>query len=311
MSEYQKELFYNREANSKKFHKIQAKSIGEFQTDLLIWDSVDKFTESEKLNRHGKYNSLSSKKRTREGEYVIIVIDVFSRMADAQLMTRKDAEATLKAYKKILNNPLTFDKFMPYQLTADFGNEFKGVFAKFCEDNDTDIIIAKGDGTQDTNRKLKTSIAERFNKTLRMLLNYEMEGETGRNKLKQSTIDKCINYYNHTKSKSINAKPYNVFWNGTIPKCVIQKYNIAGKNNKAKLKYSVGNRVRVMRQFQKMSKSSKREIVYSKEVFEIVSREKHRYTLNDGNDYPYSRLLITKAPLTMPKVGKVIDATDD
>lgn len=296
--EYKKELYYNREANSKKFHKIQAKCIGEFQTDLLIWDAPDSFTEAERLDRFGKYNALDGKKRTRDGEYIIVVVDVFSRMADARLMTRKEADETLKAYKAIIRNPSTFDGFIPYQITCDAGNEFKASFKRFCDEKDTDIIIAKGDGTQDTNRKLKTSIAERFNRTLRQLLNYEMEGKRGKDKITQEIINKCINRYNHTKSKSVNAKPYNVFWNGTIPKQVVRKYNIAGKNNKAKLQYEIGDHVRVQRQFQKMSKNSKREIIYSKKVFEIVERDKHRYILNDGSEYPYSRLLKTKAPVS-------------
>jgi hypothetical protein len=293
--EHSKEIFYNRKANSKKFYKIHAKCIGEFQIDLLIWDAPDKFKETDTLDRWGKYNALDSKKRTRDGEYIIVVVDVFSRMADARLMSRKEADDTLKAYKAIIRNPNTFDGFIPYQITCDSGSEFKSSFKRFCDEKDTDIIIAKGDGTQDTNRKLKTSIAERFNRTLRQLLNYEILGKKGRNKITQDIIDKCIQHYNHTNSKSVNAKPYNVFWNGTIPKQVVRKYNIEGKNNKAKLKYEIGDHVRVQRQFQKMSKNSKREIIYSKKVYEIVERDKHRYVLNDGSEYPYSRLLKTKA----------------
>ena len=292
-----KEVYFDRKANSKKFHKIHAKCIGEFQCDLLIWKAPEKFTEAEKLDRWGKYNKLDSKYRTREGEYILVVIDVFSRMADACLLYRKEAKETLEAYKHILNNRETFDGFVPYQLTCDSGTEFKGEFSTFCRRKGTEIVIAYGDGAEDKNVKLKTSIAERFNRTMRRELNYVFQGNKKKFNLKQSTLDTIINRYNHVVSKSIEAKPYSVFWNGTLPKTIVRKYNKAGKTNKAKLKYRIGDHVRVMKQFEKMSKDAKREILYSKEVYEIVSREKNRYTLNNGEEYPYSRLILTKAPL--------------
>jgi hypothetical protein len=295
--EHSKEIFYNRKANSKKFYKIHAKCIGEFQIDLLIWDAPEKFKEADTLDRWGKYNALDSKKRTRDGEYIIVVVDVFSRMADARLMKRKTAEGTLEAFKAIIRNSRTFDGFIPYQITCDFGGEFLGKFEEYCDDNGIEIKIAKGDGLENKNIKTKTSIAERFNRTLRQYLNYEYQGNKNKNVIRQSTIDRIINEYNRTVSKSINAKPYSVFWNGTIPKVVFRKYNIEGKTNKAKLIYHVDDHVRVMKQFDKMSKNGKREIIYSKKVYRIVSRRKNRYTLNDGSEYPYSRLLLTKAPI--------------
>lgn len=307
-----KEIFYNRRANSNKFHKIQAKCIGEFQTDLLIWENPNKFTEAEKLDRHGQYNSLSSSKRTRSGEYILVVVDVFSRMADAKLIERKDADEVLSAYKSILRNQATFDGFIPYKVICDQGGEFKAEFKEYCEDVGTEVKLVYGDGTADKNVKLGTSIAERFNRTLRGLLNYRMKGDKGKNKLTQRTINDCLFSYNHSVSKSVNAKPYSVFWNGTIPKSVVRKYNIEGKNNKAKLKYSVGDHVRVMKQFQKMSKNSKREIVYSEKVYEIVQRDKNRYTLNTGDEYPYSRLLKTKSDVSqLRRRRRQVDDDDD
>ena len=89
---------------------------------------------------------------------------------------------------------------------------------------------------------------------------------------------------------------------------VLYNYHKKGKNNKAKLEFFVGQHVRVMKQFDLMSRNAKRQHIYSKNVYEIVKRMKgtHRYKLNSGKIYPYSRLLLTKAPLYTKKVKKVV-----
>ena len=63
-------------------------------------------------------------------EYILAVIDCFSRFAYVEPMRTKTASETVSAFKKILRRA----KAKPRLLQSDLGSEFKGVFAHFLRE---------------------------------------------------------------------------------------------------------------------------------------------------------------------------------
>ena len=80
-------------------------------------------------------------------------IDLFSRKADAEVITSKSALDVLNALKKIIER-----NKKPHKVQSDQGSEFfNHLFKKFCKDNSIKHFRITTD--------LKASVIERFNRT--------------------------------------------------------------------------------------------------------------------------------------------------
>lgn len=89
---------------------IQVKGAGEFQQADLIYLTNDKGYK-----------------------YALVVVDLGNRLCDAEKLKSRDAEAVLKAFKKIYERGILK---LPKFITTDPGSEFKGVVKKYFKDND-------------------------------------------------------------------------------------------------------------------------------------------------------------------------------
>ena len=100
-------------------------------------------------------------------EYILAVIDCFSRFAYVEPMRTKTASETVSAFKKILRRA----KAKPRLLQSDLGSEFKGVFAHFLRE----MSIHQFSTSQDP----KCAIVERFIRTFKnKLFKYMKAGNT-------------------------------------------------------------------------------------------------------------------------------------
>ena len=285
---YESELFYNRKKYSNKFHKIKAKYIGEYQIDLLIYTAPEKYTQAEKLSNQKRSNN--------SGEYIFVMIDVWSRYGLAWLIKQKTAQESLNAYEECIKE--FYKGVEPYKITMDAGKEFLKEMKQYFTERDIEVITAKGDGLQNKNFKGYTTIVERFNQTIRNKLKILTLTEGKRKTINQDILNILVNKYNRTLHKGIMEIPFDCFFNGHMPHNIIHKYHIDGKNNKGRLIFKPNDKVRIMKQFNLMSKDAKKKEIYSKKVYRVLERNGHRYLVSDGNEYPYSRLLLTKAPVT-------------
>jgi hypothetical protein len=215
--ELNSELYYNRQKYSHKFKRIIGEYIGMYQIDLIVWQNPKRYTEEEKLNRNSDYN----KKKSRGGIYIMVVLDVYSRLGGAFLIKHKTPNEVLNAYKYIIKN--FYFEIEPHTVVVDGGKEFLGIMKKFFDDNEIKIILAKGDALADKNQKLYTSLIERFNTTIRSKLNKKLGFE---GKITQDKLEQVIKKYNETKHSGINEIPYDVFFNGHVPSLVLYKHNI-------------------------------------------------------------------------------------
>lgn len=107
------------------------------------------------------------KKENRGNRYLMTTIDCFSRKATAIPMKKKDEASSLKALKK------TFQQMgKPKKLQTDKGSEFiNKKVKKYLKDNKIHLFHSS--------TKIKASIVERFNRTLRTkIIKYIAENKT-------------------------------------------------------------------------------------------------------------------------------------
>ena len=91
-------------------------------------------------------------------KYALVVVDVGSRLTDAEPMKNRDAKTALETIKKIYKRKiLTMPEF---RINVDDGTEFKGAFKKFFKDNNINVIVAQ------TGRKSQVALAESRNKSI-------------------------------------------------------------------------------------------------------------------------------------------------
>lgn len=107
-------------------------------------------------------------------KYSLVVVDVASRMTDAEPLKNKEAATVLAAFKKIYSRgPLT----MPIQLQVDPGTEFKGVLYKYFHDKNVFVRYGK------VNRHRQQGLVERKNQQIAVPLfkrQYAQEMLTGK-----------------------------------------------------------------------------------------------------------------------------------
>jgi hypothetical protein len=113
---------------------------------------------------------------TKEGfKYLFVIVNLASDEFDIEPLKTKEPKEVLEAYKKCIKRPHINIAYA--SIRTDGGNEFKGVYTKFLNDN---AILHK---TNIPNRHKQMANVERLNKELGRLfngyLNYK-ETQTGR-----------------------------------------------------------------------------------------------------------------------------------
>jgi len=128
--------------------------------------------------------------------YIMTVIDVFSKFAFAVPIKSKKASETKAAFESI------FKKFnrIPKKIHIDGGTEFLGVCKQY--------LISMNIKTYITESKLKASIVERFNRTLKSKM-WKMFTKN-KNKKYLHKLDNLLENYNNSYHRSIKNKPINI-----------------------------------------------------------------------------------------------------
>jgi len=90
-------------------------------------------------------------------KYALVVVDLGSRLTDAQPLKTHSALAIKNAFIKIYSRGIIK---MPQRIETDPGSEFKGVTKKYFEDNDVYIRYGK------TGRSRQQALVERRNQTI-------------------------------------------------------------------------------------------------------------------------------------------------
>ena len=127
-------------------------------------------------------------------KYLLICVDVFSRLVRVQSMKSKYASDAVAAFKKILRK-----NTKPERVWVDQGTEFGGEFKKFCKSSDIKIYS--------TRSETKAAVAERAIRSLENIIYRYME-ENGDKYVHK--MDSSVNTMNTRVNRSIGKSPKNV-----------------------------------------------------------------------------------------------------
>lgn len=171
-------------------------------------------------------------KENKGYNYILMVINAFSKYAWAWPLKSKSATEVTTAMEKILlENP----KNIPKNLQTDNGKEFyNGQFKN--------LMLNYGINHYSTYSNLKSSIVERFNRTLKekMWKEFSMQG----NYKWLDLLPKLIKQYNNTKHSTLNMKPSSV--NSKNAKSILTNiYNRPKVFKLEKIKFKINDPVRI------------------------------------------------------------------
>lgn len=208
---------------------------------------------------------LSSLSEDNDGyNFILCVIDVFSKYAWAVPMKNKTGKAVVNAFKKIFSET----NRRPTKIYSDKGREFENRdFQAFLKEHD--ITFAHSN-----NAETKAAIVERWQRTIktRMFKHFTAEEKY---RYIDGLLDDIVSSYNNTFHRSIKMKPVEV-----TPDRVLEVYkNLYGnlKPRSDKAKFKVGDHVRISREKQKHEKGYFWN--FSEEIYKVVQVIPHQLPL--------------------------------
>lgn len=128
--------------------------------------------------------------------YFLLAIDAFSKKIWYAPLKNKRASTTLQGFQKILAKI----KYKIHNVSVDMGNEFAGVFAKYCKDNDINLFSLDG--------SKKNSIVERGMRSIKERIFRHVRWKGSHRWL--DYIKPAIDAYNKTVHSSIKMAPNDV-----------------------------------------------------------------------------------------------------
>jgi len=149
-------------------------------------------------------------------KFILIAVDIFSRLALAVPIKSKEPKNILEAFQSL--------KLKPVSIFHDSGNEFKGVFLKYLDEND--IIDLKAD----VGDHHSLGVIDRFSRTLKTMISKYMTAKDTTTYFDK--LPDLLNAYNDTPHSSLgDISPLSVFKN---PK----NYELVKQINLAKMKFN-------------------------------------------------------------------------
>jgi len=213
-------------------------------------------------------------KKNNGYKYILCVIDCFTKFAWGIPLKTKTGGEVSKAMSTIL-----IDR-SPKLLQVDHGKEFYNL--KF------DMLMTKYNIKKySTYSTTKACIVERFNRTLKTNMYREFTARGSHKWI--SILPMLINNYNRNKHRTIGMTPVQAEENPLL--VTLKQRKISNK----KIKFKVGDKVRISKQKGVFSKSFLPN--WSNEIFTIVKINKTippTYQLHDYNDVPIAGCFYTE-----------------
>ena len=206
----------------------------------------------------------------RNYKYLLVAVDVFSRLAFVVPMKNKKEETITKSMKEIV------DLTEPTIINCDLGSEFiSEAFNKLLKNRGTTInYVNVGDHH-------KLAIVDRFVRTIREKINKYMSMHNTTNYI--DVLQKIIYNYNHAYHSGIKKKPIDVKEEDeSIIELTNRKYN---KAKEEEIKYDINDNVRYIINKVNFLKGTLPK--WSKTVHKIVDKTEHSYKLDNGKSYKY------------------------
>ncbi len=194
-------------------------------------------------------------KTNRNYRFLLVQIDVLSRLAHVVPLKTKKASDVVKGFKKIL----TKSKQQPTKIQTDRGKEFYNrMFQTFLQ--------KKGIVHYSTLNVEKAALVERLNRTLKNIMYKYFTAKNTTSYWK--VLDKLVNTYNSRKHRSIGIAPINVTKRNQN-KIFEKLYGKQQVPNIRASKYKVGDLVRIAKYRYTFTRGFTQ--TYTKEVFRILT----------------------------------------
>jgi len=241
-------------------YTLNRRAIRKFPRRKIFSPGIDHIWQADILQLPGTLRSRGWQKI----KYVLTAIDVVSKFAWVEALSKKDAKSVTLAFEKILGRGR-----QPTLLQTDDGKEFI---------NSTFQALLKQNGVSwcSTFSDVKAAIIERFHRTFMIRLNrYFTEYPSKRRQINiRSLLQDIVKSYNLSKHRSIGMAPVHV--NKHNEKEVLLKLYPLHERIKKNLKKShnlkVGNHVRVVKKYELFKKGYQQK--WSKEIY-IVHKVKN------------------------------------
>lgn len=209
-------------------------------------------------------------------EYVLTCIDIFSKKAWAIPIKKKTSNDTMKAFKTIFES----DR-IPNAIFLDKGNEFKGECEQLFLKHKIKILTS--------NTKLKASVVERFNRTLKEKI-FRIFTHNKNTKY-SALLPDIIDSYNNSYHRSIKTTPNSVTKKNedAVFKTLYGDLNTFSYDNYIKFKFKRGDYVRIANDKKLFEKGYTPN--YSKEIFvvwKLIASNPPRYNIRSLDDEEYS-----------------------
>ena len=218
------------------------------------------------------------KYQNRQFEYILTCIDIFSKKAWAIAIKKKTPTETTISFKQIFESGR-----IPHTIFLDKGNEFKGECKKLFIKNGIKIISSK--------TKLKASVVERFNRTLKERI-FRIFTHNKNTKYCDKLED-ILHSYNNTYHRSIKTTPNLVSEKNEkeIFKTLYGDMNSFSFDNYIKFKFKRGDYVRISNDKNIFDKGYTPN--YSKEIYviwKLIASNPPRYNIRslDNEEYSYN-----------------------
>lgn len=206
-------------------------------------------------------------KNNKGYNYILTVIDTFSKFAFAVPVKKKTGKDIAQAMESILKQGR-----MPKNLQVDNGKEFYNIIFQ-------NLMSKRKINMYSTYSNMKASIVERFNRTLKNLM-YKKFTLKGNKWL--DILSDLISFYNNKKHRTINEKPINVTKNKE--KEILRRITTDSRVF-TKPKFKVGDSVRISKSKHVFEKGYTPN--WTTEIFivkSILKTEPVTYQLQDINN---------------------------
>ena len=188
-------------------------------------------------------------------KFVLLVVDVFTKMIYVEPMKRKLGENTAEAMEKILSRV----EMPPVMLVTDRGREFYNTnFSNVMFSNDIRHFSTP------SATKFKASVAERAIRTIKTKIERFMQHTNSKNW--ESILKTFVDNYNHTPHSAHKMRPVDV---SSENRKLVFKRLYPKKSSVIKCKLKVGDKVRKIREKQEFEKGYTPN--WSNEIYEIIS----------------------------------------
>ena len=220
---------------------------------------------------------MSAESKTNGDKWIFALIDCFTKVVFCVPMKTKNKTDVYNAFGKVLSEMEEEYKQKPQVIDVDNEPSINATrFKKRCEDMDIELHFC------DVGDKKSTSIIERFNRTLRNLIErYKVSHNT---KLWVDALPDLVYNYNHSVNRSLKREPVEAVENNDDYLYQQQKQvevASAAKYNRSNIVVGSKVRLRIVRGvFEKLTKPKFTKIIHT-----VTSVDKGlggvRYTVND------------------------------